>query len=103
MGAQLSRNRFYLRYVQKSTVPLQTWPGCINVTPENVFPNRNRFRSVIYRVGDEDVPGPGAPSMYRAFLAYLYSVACNLFEIYKDYDPEATNILPLRLELHLLQ
>ena len=41
--------------------------------------------------------------MYRAFLAYLYSVACNLFEVYKGYDPLSPTFLPLRLEPDLNQ
>ena len=39
--------------------------------------------------------------MYRAFLAYLYSVACNLFEVFRSYDPASATFLPLRLELNL--
>ena len=59
---------------------------------------KNPVRSVMYRINDTEFPAPGAPSMYRAFLAYLYSVACNLFEVFRDYDPLSPTCLPLRLE-----
>ena len=58
-----------------------TWPGIINVYPEILNPI-NPVRSEIYVINGEEIPGPGSPSMYRALLAYIYSVACNLFEIF---------------------
>ena len=39
--------------------------------------------------------------MYRAFLAYLYSVACNLFEAYRAYDSLSQTFLPLGIEPNL--
>ena len=55
----------------------------------------------MYKIGEEEIPAPGNPNMYRVFLAYLYAVACNQFEAYKKWDPTSATFLPLLLELNL--
>ena len=39
--------------------------------------------------------------MYRSFLAYLYAVACNNFEMYKTHDAMEQTILPHKIPLDL--
>ena len=93
-------NPFSWALVNDSEGVYLTWPGVIHVIPTSINPT-NPVRSIFYVLNGEQFPGPGNPSMYRAFLAYLYSVACNLFEAYRTYDSLDQTFLPVTMEPNL--
>ena len=37
--------------------------------------------------------------MYRSFLAYLYSVALNLWEPYNEWDTKSSTLFPVHIDL----
>ena len=54
---------------------------------------------MIFKFGELEIPSPGNPNMYRALIAYLYSVALDVYKPHKKWKPMQANFLPLIFDL----